>query len=379
MFFKPEKKFNIKLQSPSKSLWSTFKKAYLIKKDFKKFWSKYNKKNLDPELVSVTNKFINSDSANWVSKFWNHCQINHFKSIINLSSSDSIKKNINDYARHIYFQKSDLNEVCNQLKVNINLLNFNVFKKHDHLTMFDSASYNLSTAILYLRLQGLIEKYYDLINRKMFNKYSYNVDINNKKINQHFIYTIIELEKISKIIDVEKNNLKILEFGAGYGRTANLFLSLSKKVKYVIADMPPSIFVSYNEIKTNYPDKKIFFAIDINDFKAMEDAIEKNDVIFIFPHQLKFFNKKFFDLTMMIGVTLEMEPKVVERYMKYVDLLSNNLYMKVFKYAGLPFSFYKFYRHDVRDDYFIGKKWKKLFLETGMETDIVSHSGYKIE
>ena len=120
------KKFNIKLQSPSKSLWSTFKKAYLIKKDFKKFWSKLNKKNLDPELVSVTNKFINSDSANWVSKFWNHCQINHFKSMSNLSSSDSINMNIRDYARHVYFEKSDLNNVCEDLKDGIKLLNFDV-------------------------------------------------------------------------------------------------------------------------------------------------------------------------------------------------------------------------------------------------------------
>ena len=81
----------------------------------------------------------------------------------------------------------------------------------------------------------------------------------------------------------------------------------------------------------------------------------------------------------MIGVTLEMEPKDVKRYMEYVELLSNNVYLKVFKYSGLPFSFYKVYRHDVREDYFIGKNWKKLFLETGLETDIVSHSAYKVE
>ena len=379
MFFKPENKFGITLQSPSKSLWSTLKKAFFLNKNFKKFWSKLDKENLDANLVDVTNKFIKSESSNWVSRFWNHCQINHFKSMSNLSSSDSINMNIRDYARHVYFEKSDLNNVCEDLKDDIKLLNFDVFQKHKQLNRYDSTSYNLVTAVFYLRLQSLVDKYYNLINKGMFEKYSYNVDINEKKINQHFLYTIIEFEKISKILDIEKKNLHILEFGAGYGRTANLFLSLSSQVKYVIVDIPPSICVSYEEIKKNYPEKKVFNAIDINDHKLMSEALEKNDVILVFPHQLKYFKEKYFDLTLMIGVTLEMEPKDVKRYMSYVNVLSKNLYMKVFKYSGLPFSFYKVYRHDSREDYFIGKNWKNLFTEIGLETDIVSHSGYRVE
>ena len=137
--------------------------------------------------------------------------------------------------------------------------------------------------------------------------------------------------------------------------------------------------MSYEEIKKNYPEKKVFNAIDINDHKLMSEALEKNDVILVFPHQLKYFKEKYFDLTLMIGVTLEMEPKDVKRYMSYVNVLSKNLYMKVFKYSGLPFSFYKVYRHDSREDYFIGKNWKNLFTEIGLETDIVSHSGYRVE
>jgi len=379
MFFKPENKFGITLQSPSKSLWSTLKKAFFLNKNFKKFWSKLDKENLDANLVDVTNKFIKSESSNWVSRFWNHCQINHFKSMSNLSSSDSINMNIRDYARHVYFEKSDLNNVCEDLKDGIKLLNFDVFQKHKQLNRYDSTSYNLVTAFFYLRLQSLVDKYYNLINKGMFEKYSYNVDINEKKINQHFLNKIIEFEKISKILDIKKKNLHILEFGAGYGRTANLFLSLSSQVKYVIVDIPPSICVSYEEIKKNYPEKKVFNAIDINDHKLMSEALEKNDVILVFPHQLKYFKEKYFDLTLMIGVTLEMEPNDVKRYMSYVNVLSKNLYMKVFKYSGLPFSFYKVYRHDSREDYFIGKDWKNLFTEIGLETDIVSHSGYRVE
>ena len=81
----------------------------------------------------------------------------------------------------------------------------------------------------------------------------------------------------------------------------------------------------------------------------------------------------------MIGVSLEMEPGDIKRYMSFINNLSKNLYMKVFEFSGLPFSFYKFYRHNVRSDYFIPESWEELFNEVGDETDFMYHLGYKIK
>ena len=111
----------------------------------------------------------------------------------------------------------------------------------------------------------------------------------------------------------------------------------------------------------------------------MDKVIEENDIIYIFPHQLNLMNKNFFDISIMSGVTLEMEPKDVKNYMKYVGFLSKNLYMKTFKYSGLPFSFYKVYRYNVKEDYFIPDSWKEVFLDIGIETDYFCHYGYKIQ
>jgi len=375
--FKPEIKYNITLQSPSKSIWSTFKKAYLIKKNFKKFWKNFDKSKIDKELIEITNKFLNSESSDWVSKFWNHCQINHYKSIKNLDSKQLIEKNITDYARNVFFKKNDLNKVCQEININ-NEIKYDLFFKHKNLDYFDSISYNLATICIYLRITEFVNKYYKLINKNIYNNYSYNINIDDKILNQQLLFSLIELEKIEKIINLNNDKLNILEFGAGYGRTANLFLSLSKNIKYVIADIPPSIQISYNELKKNYPNKKLFYAFEIKDNITMRKALNENDVIFIFPHQLKFFDDKYFDLSLMIGITLEMEPKDVKRYMSFVNKLSKALYMKVFKYAGLPYSFYHVYRHNVRKDYFIYDKWKQLYLDEGLETDIVSHAGYLI-
>ena len=53
--------------------------------------------------------------------------------------------------------------------------------------------------------------------------------------------------------------------------------------------------------------------------------------------------------------------------------------MKTFKYSGLPFSFYKVYRYNVKEDYFIPDSWKEVFLDIGIETDYFCHYGYKIQ
>tara|TARA_X000000950_G_C13820224_1_gene621597 strand:- start:263 stop:1411 length:1149 start_codon:yes stop_codon:yes gene_type:complete len=374
---KPESKYNLELQSPSKSLWSTIKKAFILDKNFKKFWIKFDKTNLDKELIEITNKFINSESYNLVSRFWCHCQINHYKSISGVSSSDAIKKNIRDYARYVLFDKKDFSETSKLLK-NQNIENTELFKKHNSLDEFESINYNLATLILFSITKKFNDTIYNLINKDIYEKYSPNLKINNKKYNQHLLFSLIELDKMTKLIDISKKNLKILEFGAGYGRTANLYLSLINNLKYVIVDIPPSINISYNELKHIYKEKKFFIAIDVKTKEELTLIIEEFDVVFIFPHQLNLLDENFFDISIMIGVTLEMDPKVVKKYMHFVNLLSKSLYMKVFKYAGLPFSFYKFYKYDDRSNYYINKEWDEVFCDLGLETDNIAHLGYKI-
>ena len=64
-------------QSPPKSVWSTFKNAYLKRKNLRRFWNRLNKKNLPQELTNTINLFLKSESYNWTSKFWRHLIINH--------------------------------------------------------------------------------------------------------------------------------------------------------------------------------------------------------------------------------------------------------------------------------------------------------------
>ena len=41
-----------------KSIWSTFKNAYLRRKNLKKFWKTLDKKNLPEELIKISDLFL---------------------------------------------------------------------------------------------------------------------------------------------------------------------------------------------------------------------------------------------------------------------------------------------------------------------------------
>ena len=376
--FKPEHKYKIKLQSPSKSFWGTFKKTYLSNKNLKSFWSKLDKSNLPKELIELTNLFVQSESYNWASKFWRHMIINHYKDLYKLSEQEAFKRiAVNDYAAATFFDKRHIGKISETLDTN--QINANIFEKHLGMTTFDSISYNLTLLIMYKLSQKSIFKYYDLINKKIYEEYNPSLKINNHVVNQHLIMTILEFEKI-KILEESLNckDLKILEIGAGYGRTANLMLSLKKNIKYIIADLPPSIYISRLNLIKHFPNLKIYSAFKANNSHDMMKIINDNDIVFILPHQLELINRKTFDIAFAIGSLLEMEKKDVKRYMKLINKLSNSLYMKVFENSGLPFSFYQFYRSYVRSDYFIKDRWKEKFNENCIVPDYMVHMGYII-
>ena len=70
-----------------RSIWSTFKNAYLRRRNFKKFWYSLDKKNLSEELIKITDLFVKSESYKWTSKIWRHLIINHYRHIIDTSKS----------------------------------------------------------------------------------------------------------------------------------------------------------------------------------------------------------------------------------------------------------------------------------------------------
>ena len=354
----------VELQSKKQSLWSTFKKAYLRSKNLKKIWKNLDKSNLSKDLVKTFDLYLNSESYNWSSKMWRHSITNHINALSDKPNKDTNWMIAQEYFYFKHFDDSIIENIYKQ--IDNNKINFGpgLFKKQKNLSHTDSIHHNLILLLLYEVLKKrnvfrYLSKLSELEVMSIINK-PY-LDIDNKKIVQDDLNSLLEYEEIEKLLNLLKvKNNKFLEIGAGSGRTAKTILSIKNNIKYVIADIPPAINISYENLKKIFPRKKISFAFEINDKKNLQNELEKNDVLFIFPHQLKLFKEKTFDIVLAIDCLHEMEKKIIKIYMSIFQQISNMIYFKVWEHSGLNYSFYEEHSVHNKNDYSINSNWKEL-------------------
>jgi len=349
----------------AKSPWSTFKNAYLRKKDIKNFWKNLDKKNLSKDIVKITNQFVSSESIKWTSKFWRHCIINHYRYMANSKPNVDPLHHIlrSDYAGFSFLDEFSVSKCLEKLSPEVKL-SLDFFKQHSGLTVSQSMQYNMVLLILYESIKSKsIFNNYEKINISIYKKYNPFLTIDEKIITQQMLISLLEFEKINLLSGKSKKTAEIIELGAGYGRTANMILSLMNDVKYVVADLPPSGYFCHKNLKEFFPEKKIIEGYDISNKDDLISTYNKADVLFIFPHQLNFFNNKTFDVTVSIGNLCEMEKTQIKNYMNIFERISKNIYIKVWEVSGLPFSFYQYYSVHKNSDYEIKDNWKVHFKE----------------
>ena len=178
--------------------------------------------------------------------------------------------------------------------------------------------------------------------------------------------SLLDYEKINKAFPLSNVN-KILEIGAGSGRLADAILSLEKNKKYVVCDIPPTIFISYKRLQVAFPGKKIALLFNISNKDEMEKKINENDISFIFPHQLELFSENFIDLVIAVDCLHEMDKKTIQNYFKKINNLTNKFYFSVWDETLLPYS-RKIFSKNVRlnylkGDYNVPKDWENIFKE----------------
>jgi len=223
-------------------------------------------------------------------------------------------------------------------------------------------------------------KYYDKIQKinQNYNLGQPSLKIDNFNITQDDLNSLLEYEKIEYLLNsVKKRKGNILEVGAGSGRTAGTILALNQGIKYVIADIPPAINYSMNSIGQKFTDKKIGKGFLETNSDQLINSIEKNDVVFIFPHQIKMLPKKYFDLSIAVDCLHEMDKKTVKNYIHYFEKVSDMFYFKVWEFAGLPNSFFETYSIHNKKDYSIKDEWREIFKERCFFPANYYQAGYK--
>lgn len=104
------------------------------------------------------------------------------------------------------------------------------------------------------------------------------VDVGGVRYSEGFQACLYYYTEIASSIGKSQNYHTVIEIGSGYGRLARLFHLAKKCKKYVLVDLPESLFFAYAFLKTNLPDASFI------EIKSPEDAAKamKAEFDFVF-------------------------------------------------------------------------------------------------
>ena len=341
------------------------KKIFPLK--FKDYWDKHkNSKNYDETLKFITENFINSKSYKFVSNQWHLLNINDFKSIKN----NGLKKYGSEISTHYFtfldYEDEHIKNLYNNFD-NGKLIDHrvNIFKKQKNLNFKTSVTYNMLCLLLFENLKlSKCFKYLKNLDDKTYCGFEHPfIQIDDHKISSDKIISLFDFEKINVFYNLNEKN-KVLEIGAGSGRLSECILSIVPNINYTICDIPPSIYVAYERMKLRFPQKKIKLLINIDNSKELTEEIEKNDISFIFPHQVEIIRKKIFDLGIAIDCFHEMDKKTLKYYFDNLNHNTKNFYFSIWKKTKNWESGSLFKKTENLDfekgDYSIPKNWEKV-------------------
>lgn len=369
--------------------------------NFKNFWKK-NKNNflVEEELKKMIDFFVTSKSYKYVSNYWHYLNIKNMKQIFESNN------NINNFSTSValnYYTFIDVTE--NQVHKTITNVENEIFsskiyffKKHKNLNYIQSMKYNSLTFLLFLNLIKI--NYYEKL--KLLDDEGYvsfgdpYIDIEGIKVTSDKINSLFDYDKINRFCNLN-NQKTILEIGAGSGRTSQSIMTFNNNCKYVICDIPPALYISYERLKKVFKNKKIGLLYDYQnnnqkmklmggrDGSSEQDLntqINYYDISFIMPHQLSLINNRFFDLTIAIDCLHEMDKKTINKYINNINKISKAFYFSVWKKTNVPFSglFNRFSNNlnYYSNDYNLPKNFKKEFEEDLIFPSNFISSGYRI-
>ena len=342
----------------------------IFPKKFGPFWNKIkHHQNINEDLRFISDRFIKSESYNYVSNQWHLWNISDYQTIIR-NEPENYGTDI--FSHYFTFMDYD-DEYLERLFTDINNLeekniNSNMFKKHEAFNFKYSILYNYLCVLLYENLKKT--EYYEFIHK--LNDQSFLgfkdpfITIDGINITQDKIITLFDLEKIDKFSKIQEND-KILEIGAGSGRLSDCIMSIKKNICYTICDIPPSIYISYKRLKLAFPEKKIKLLVDCENSKDLNENIKNNDITFIFPHQLKSIDNGFYNLTIAVDCLHEMNQSTLIDYFDMVTKISNKMYFSIWNKTKNWYSEGLFKRTERlnfdKGDYPIPQSWKMVFKE----------------
>jgi putative sugar O-methyltransferase len=179
----------------------------------------------------------------------------------------------------------------------------------------------------------------------------------NRIISEDLANSFLEYHTITQSIDPSQLHT-IWEVGAGYGRTAFVFLKLLPQIRYVIVDIPPALYVAERYLSTVFPKKRAFLFRPFSNYEEVKTEFEQAEIAFLLPQQTLLLPDKMADLFINISSLHEMRPDQIEYYFGLIDRLTRqHLYIKQWKTSQVHYEGIKV----CEADYPFRKHWKRIF------------------
>lgn len=230
---------------------------------------------------------------------------------------------------------------------------------HAFITKKQSEFYNLLTYLLWNYTEKIVglEVMARLSEPDEGNPLS--VKLAGRNISQDLANSVLEYYSVSQGLPNMQSLKSIIEVGGGYGRTAYAFLRLLPKIRYVLVDIPPALYIAERYIAGQFTDRKIFRYRPFRNFSEVADEFNEARIAFLMPDQLSLLPDRSADLFLAIDCLHEMRPEQIKRYYETVNRLSDSFYQKCWKKTKIPYD-------DItltQDDYPFPSNWQNLFFQ----------------
>ena len=318
-------------------------------------------KNDYAELILMVEDYLASKDFDDTSKYWKHLVNIHLKDLSSLGVDRYGEKVARHYSSWADFNDSKLQNLTeyfgNYQEKNL----IDIFKIHSGFSPSSSIKHNVLIELLLRRvvnkglfpqLERIPEKDFVFGNHPSF---SYK----GREINLDLLLSLLELQSIKESLN-DAGSGAVLEIGAGSGRIANIFMRSFPNEKYVIADIPPALFISATRLRLAFPNKKIVFVSNEIDLQII---ISKNewDVIACKPSLLENFPDKFFKLTIAIDCLHEMNNRQRRFVSGMAEAKSDFFYLKVWRETFIPLDNINLRIENSLEDYYVKESWVEIF------------------
>lgn len=130
----------------------------------------------------------------------------------------------------------------------------------------------------------------------------------------------------------------VAEIGGGYGRLAFVFMTLSAnaKLRFVMVDIPPALYLAQWYLAQVFPHLRIFKYRPFSSYAEVAEEMHSASFVFLLPHQLALLPDRSLDLIINISSFQEMSVAQIRRYYELIDAKARYFFTKQWQFWQNP-------------------------------------------